>query len=245
MPHNHSHSHGADGKELPPCTCGIPDAPRNRHPESDPKETMRKGLTQCQYCYISQGGGISLKKCGACRTAIYCSPECQKKAWPSHKVQCKLNQRTNSSVAYSDIKLLRAFTSKHRPSLAEYGIRALDLVSDPTRCLRDVLLVNLANRPESGRSETSFYALSVQVVPLEFFHGNAEEMRGQLLQLNEQQKRIGMTGSFFVVLACIAGGECVSNIAPVGFDKSSLFGLKRGMPWKDELMRKLNEGIVT
>ncbi|KAK7028322.1 hypothetical protein R3P38DRAFT_2935379 [Favolaschia claudopus] len=32
--------------------------------------------------------GVSLKNCGKCRIARYCSSECQKKAWPSHKKNC-------------------------------------------------------------------------------------------------------------------------------------------------------------
>ncbi|KDQ49546.1 hypothetical protein JAAARDRAFT_42778 [Jaapia argillacea MUCL 33604] len=242
--HTEDHRHGVDENGVPTCACAIPEAPRARHPESNPKQTARKGLTQCQHCYKSQGGGVNLKKCGACGMAMYCSPECQKKAWPSHKVKCKLNQRSSTTVAYSDIKLLRAFTAKHRPSLASYGLRALDLVLDPTRCLRDVLLINLANRPDSARSETSFYALSAEIVPLEFFESNTEEMRGQLVQLNEEQKKLGMTGSFFVVLRCDGGDKFISNIAPVTFERASLRGLRPGMPWKAELMRKLNEGII-
>lgn len=32
---------------------------------------------------------VSLKKCSRCRTAFYCSPECQRQDWPNHKVRCK------------------------------------------------------------------------------------------------------------------------------------------------------------
>lgn len=31
----------------------------------------------------------ALKKCGGCAFAFYCSPDCQKSAWKTHKVQCK------------------------------------------------------------------------------------------------------------------------------------------------------------
>src|SRR3989304_9344061 len=30
-----------------------------------------------------------LKQCGGCGIARYCSPECQKRKWPKHKITCK------------------------------------------------------------------------------------------------------------------------------------------------------------
>jgi hypothetical protein len=42
----------------------------------------RKGCTTC-------GLMENLKSCKICRDVYYCSVECQKKAWPNHKVVCK------------------------------------------------------------------------------------------------------------------------------------------------------------
>lgn len=272
MPRTHRH-----GPDLPPCTCGIPNAPQStqRHPESDPAESMRNTLTQCQYCWKSKSESVVLKKCAACQMEIYCvsishqprilareprltyhlnlhgcdlviqSPECQKKAWPSHKTKCKLNRtsRENPELA-SALDKLRLFTSKHRPTIAEYGIRALDLVVDPTRCLRDVLLLTVAYRAEARRPELSFYLVSADVVPLDMFGDRAEEMRGQLRLANQAQQRVGLTGSFFTVLSCASPGCMAMNITPVGFAKRDLVDFRPGMPWKEEMERRLNEGIV-
>lgn len=41
---------------------------------------------QCDACYQSKS---TLKKCSVCRRAKYCSVECQKSAWPQHKLECK------------------------------------------------------------------------------------------------------------------------------------------------------------
>lgn len=58
---------------------------------------------QCHHCGAvggakkrgqpAPGGGaapiILLKACSACRSVWYCSPECQRAAWPTHKAECQ------------------------------------------------------------------------------------------------------------------------------------------------------------
>ena len=41
---------------------------------------------KCETCGIENP---SLKRCSACKAAYYCSKECQNKAWPTHKHECK------------------------------------------------------------------------------------------------------------------------------------------------------------
>ena len=38
----------------------------------------------CHFC-----GVLALKRCGRCQKARYCSADCQRKAWPTHKTVCK------------------------------------------------------------------------------------------------------------------------------------------------------------
>jgi len=142
-----------------------------------------------------------------------------------------------------EIKTLRSFTNKHRPTLAKYSIIALNLVADSTRCLRDVLLIELHPRPESRRTETSFYVIDASVVSLEEFE-KAEEMREQLRVANVEQQNAGLLGSLFVVLSSTLPTCKLMNITAVGFGRTSLSRLRPGLPWKDELKRMLNEGIV-
>jgi len=248
MTHRHDcRSKEGRGANLPPCDCGIPDASQatHRHPESDPTEFVRNALIQCQYCWKSKASGVALKRCAGCQIAWYCDAECQTNAWPSHKSQCRINRnrRQNSKTAIS-LDNLRAFTSKHRPSLAHYGIFALDLVVDYTRCLRDILHLIFAHRPEAVRSELSFFLISADAVPLETLGAEGEEMREQLVQANEAQRRIGGLGCFFVVLKCTTPSNLAGNVAPVSFTKEELVGLRPGTPWRDELTRRLNEGII-
>ncbi|KDQ07503.1 hypothetical protein BOTBODRAFT_149196 [Botryobasidium botryosum FD-172 SS1] len=231
------------------CTCQTPTAPhtRRRHPESDPAQSQRKDYAQCQYCWKSKADGITLKKCAACQMEEYCSRECQKNAWPSHKARCKMNRSTQQitqEMHMPDVKTLYSFAQKHRANLANCSIVALDLFIDPTRCMRFVLLVELYPRPESRRIETSFYVTEAKVVPLEEFGAQADELRKQLALANEEQKKSGALGTLFVLLRANLPTGQVTNVTGVGFGEHSLQGLRRGLPWKEKLKKMLNEGIT-
>ncbi|KAF9072931.1 hypothetical protein BDP27DRAFT_1319658 [Rhodocollybia butyracea] len=46
---------------------------------------------QCGFCE-SISPGKDLQKCGRCKLVFYCGKECQRKAWPMHKIYCKTAQ---------------------------------------------------------------------------------------------------------------------------------------------------------
>lgn len=143
------------------------------------------------------------------------------------------------------MKDLRAFTSKHRPTVAEAGIRALNVLADPSRAEHDIVMITLRRRPASKRIETSFFFTSAAVVPIDSYP-MAQEMRGQLKQASDHNKTTGMAGAIFVLLMDTDSGTC--NIAPVGFPKlsesSRSLRSPLGIPWEDWLTKRLNEGIV-
>lgn len=42
-----------------------------------------------RHCKVCNGAGTtSISRCGRCKTAFYCSRECQAQDWPSHKKTC-------------------------------------------------------------------------------------------------------------------------------------------------------------
>lgn len=243
----------------------IPPAPCHRHATSDRKETMRKELTQCQYCYKSRGPGVTLQKCGGCQSALYCvrpvvfclivldlddvpsqSKACQKSGWKTHKAKCAINQRAKELPVdrVDTIKTLRGFTAKHRPTIAEAGIRALNVLADPARAERDILMIHLRPRRDSTRVETAFFVTAANVVPIETFPGaQQQELLGQLRQASADNMRNGMAGAIFVMLMETDTG--MSNVAPVGFPKASA-GIfpPLGISWEQWLITRLNEGIV-
>ncbi|CAI6010758.1 unnamed protein product [Closterium sp. NIES-65] len=51
-------------------------------------------------CGIVEGGGVKLRSCGGCGKVAYCSRECQKAHWPSHKLTCP--GRTNGKKIGKD-----------------------------------------------------------------------------------------------------------------------------------------------
>ena len=52
--------------------------------------TLVQDRSMCETCFKT---GTKLRMCLGCKQAWYCSPECQKRAWKSHKTACKLVAR--------------------------------------------------------------------------------------------------------------------------------------------------------
>ena len=54
-------------------------------------DAIKKSIDECSYCKKKAAtGNKSLKECGRCHAAKYCSQECQKKDWTRHKQICKV-----------------------------------------------------------------------------------------------------------------------------------------------------------
>ncbi|KAH9476527.1 hypothetical protein JR316_0010566 [Psilocybe cubensis] len=126
---------------------------------------------------------------------------------------------TNEGLS-RELKKLRSFCTKHRPAFTEYGLRALQLSKDPTRCTRDFLLISVFPVPDETRSEKAFKATGAEIMPFDTFgeeHG--DELRSQLKTYEQE------------------------NICPVGFN-SDIYQMEIGQPWREPLLEKLNSGIV-
>lgn len=65
-----------------------------KEPEGEDDDEEEKAAPGCAQCGVAQkftpdNPEGKLMKCGGCRVTEYCSRECQKKAWKTHKVACK------------------------------------------------------------------------------------------------------------------------------------------------------------
>ncbi|XP_073683657.1 histone-lysine N-methyltransferase SMYD3 [Garra rufa] len=58
--------------------------------------------TACQSCLKR---GESLSRCSQCKTARYCSVQCQKQAWPDHKRECKCLKRLQPRIPTDSVRL--------------------------------------------------------------------------------------------------------------------------------------------
>uniref|UniRef100_A0A671MCR1 [histone H3]-lysine(4) N-trimethyltransferase n=1 Tax=Sinocyclocheilus anshuiensis TaxID=1608454 RepID=A0A671MCR1_9TELE len=59
--------------------------------------------TACQSCLKR---GESLSRCSQCKTARYCSAQCQKQAWPDHKRECKCLKRLQPRIPTDSVCLV-------------------------------------------------------------------------------------------------------------------------------------------
>ena len=64
--------------------------------------------SSCQVCDKPN----STKKCTACKAAVYCSVDCQKKDWPEHKQSCGLCYATyfaenKGALKYEDFEVIK------------------------------------------------------------------------------------------------------------------------------------------
>ncbi|CAI5496114.1 unnamed protein product [Closterium sp. Naga37s-1] len=56
--------------------------------EASAPNACRERRCEAAGCGRMEGGGVNLRSCGGCGKVAYCSRECQKAHWPSHKLTC-------------------------------------------------------------------------------------------------------------------------------------------------------------
>ncbi|KAJ7820959.1 hypothetical protein B0H13DRAFT_1660678 [Mycena leptocephala] len=124
---------------------------------------------------------------------------------------------------------LRDFTSKHRPTLNETAVRALNVFVDPSRGEHDLLMIKLKPR------------LYSTVVPVDVFP-MAEDMRGQLKQIKEDDKRFGTVDALLVVE--VTDTKSI-NVVPAPILKCPPPSLPQPkIRWEHMLKIMLNNGLV-
>jgi len=64
---------------------------------------------ECESC----GVGNVTRTCLGCRKVRYCSPECQKRDWPSHRPNCKSSAHARMSWAATTARAVPAASKQH------------------------------------------------------------------------------------------------------------------------------------
>lgn len=143
--------------------------------------------THCVTCGQIESPNRSLLRCSKCRTAPYCSVECQKADWPSHKPLCPLYLLKNNlnytgvfigergpKVKKGEIKRTRgdilndlsAWANTHNgDTLTVSAWNLLELIRDITRAQTHILALTL-RRTDSSNPRTYYDLVEVEVLPM-------------------------------------------------------------------------------
>lgn len=96
---------------------------------------------------------------------------------------------------------------------------------------------------DKKRPETAFLAFDIAVIPVEHFGEQVgENLRNQLKDFHDEQRRVGLESGFMVVLCDVSTG--LINVCGVGFERDILGDLDDRREWREALMYALNTGKI-
>ncbi|TFK54511.1 hypothetical protein OE88DRAFT_1655215 [Heliocybe sulcata] len=113
---------------------------------------------RCWYCQ-KVAGRKNVKRCSNCLMVWYCSKECQKSAWPTHKPRCKTgshlwDQLANEQDGEEKAALHRDLTkwvATWREVICRYALDALDLANHgASRINTHTIFIELTSRKRRG-----------------------------------------------------------------------------------------------
>ncbi|KAJ6466701.1 hypothetical protein C8R47DRAFT_1025090, partial [Mycena vitilis] len=104
-------------------------------------------------CYrCNQPGDPKLRTCARCHVARYCSPECQRQDWKTHKKNCTDHKTTLQNhpdpTMDEKLKIFLKWLDIWRDALLAWGAFSADLANQPPGYLLDhSYLVEIERRP--------------------------------------------------------------------------------------------------
>ncbi|KAF8880807.1 hypothetical protein CPB84DRAFT_1817306 [Gymnopilus junonius] len=164
----------------------------------------QRGYRICDQCGTVETPAVKFRLCGGCMTTQYCSQDCQKMHWPSHKAIC---QHTAAQVKQT----LRKFTSTHSALLGWAGFQALQLKRVPANVRQNALLVDLSYRP-GVESHRRFSVSSTHVVPRTYIRDPL--VIADIQRREERCRQNGGIGTLIVIIQC----GSTSQVMPVEVD---------------------------
>lgn len=213
-----------------------------------PPMTMHKqrGYRICDQCGAEETPTVSkFRLCGGCMTTQYCSPDCQKIHWPSHKPICQHTADQISSVkhsagtGYADENLakgLRKFTSAHTALLGWAGFQALQLKRIPANVRQNALLIELSYHPRHAESYRRFSVTSTHIVPRNYIRDPL--VISDIQRREERCRQNGGIGTLVIIIQC--GG--VSQVMPVEVDPPSKISWDTREDWERVLKHFVDSG---
>jgi len=176
-------------------------------------------------------------------TTQYCSQDCQKAHWSSHKPICQhtaaqISGSKPAAPVYPDENLaknLRKFTSAHQSLLGWAGFQALQLKRIPANVRQSALLVELqpANHSDSHRK---FSVAGTHIVPRTYIRDPL--VIGDIQRREDRCRQNGGIGALVIIIQC--GG--VSQVMPVEVDPPSKISWDSRNDWADVLRHFVESG---
>ncbi|KAF5325022.1 hypothetical protein D9619_010099 [Psilocybe cf. subviscida] len=215
------------------------DGPRRAfQPKGGGRIQLAKETRQCEHCFKSAREGTALSKCAGCKAVLYCSRECQKASWPTHKETCRKNQRVAAELKTMDVDPLtplNAFVEKHIAAISRYGLCAFNL-ADPARYMSEVLVFAFRRWPGSHPVQSSYILLDVNFSSLEMFGSRAGEVRQWMAEHQAHFIKTGHIGGIWLVMA--DAESTAKEFCPVGYENKDM----RDPMWKEKLFLLVNSG---
>ncbi|PCH39353.1 hypothetical protein WOLCODRAFT_29493 [Wolfiporia cocos MD-104 SS10] len=212
---------------------------------SQPPQRQR-GVRICDQCNAVEQPGARFRLCGGCMTTQYCSPECQKIHWPSHKAIC---QHTAGQIAAAKrpseldeglVKGLRKFVSAHATLLGWAGFQALQLKRMPSNVRQNALLIELSYRPSSSESLSRFSIKGTHIVPRTYITDNDPLVGADIQRREDRCRKSGGIGTAVILVQC---GD-VSQVMPVEVDAPSKISWDSREDWADVLRHFVESGRI-
>lgn len=223
-----------------------PVANYNTPPSASYRSQKQRGYRLCDQCGAVENPamGARFRLCGGCMTTQYCSVECQKVHWPSHKPICQHTTallKTHSAPSMGSeeniAKNLRKFTSAHTSLLSWAGFQALRLRRVPANIRQKLFCVEVEPRGHV-ESHRRFTLVGTHVLPLSHIR---DPLVMQDLQWREQRARSsGGLGLLVILIQC--GG--VSQVLPVEVDDLRKVSWDEREDWEEVVERFVESGRV-
>ncbi|KAH7913088.1 hypothetical protein BJ138DRAFT_1003056 [Hygrophoropsis aurantiaca] len=179
-------------------------------------------MSKCYRCYRT-GLEVKLSACSRCQAAKYCSKECQKADWGSHKEQCTK-------------------TVEHAESLKSIFNPKNLLPRDLKRTSTHVVRTRLDIRTDHGGSPAKYFRVrQCEAIPIAEAKKLVDPWRESLEDLEKLRKESESMGRGTVAAMAIECPPLGVQMVPFGSMKS-LSSLPKIPHWKDVLFKDVENG---
>jgi hypothetical protein len=210
-----------------------------------PHNQRQRGYRICDQCGTVETPAVKFRLCGGCMTTQYCSQDCQKIHWPSHKPICQhtaeqIKQASVNAAAHGHAdenlaKTLRKFTSAHSALLGWAGFQALQIKRVPANVRQNALLIELSyhHHPESHRR---FSVAATHVVPWTYIRDPL--VIADIKRREERCRQSGGIGTLVVIIQC----GSTSQVMPVEVDPPAKITWDSRDDWANVLSHFVESG---